>query len=46
MVLLFISTAVQPPKIVKPTKDTIAPEQGTAKFTSKITGFPTPSVTW
>ena len=38
--------AVKPPKIVKPTKDTVAPAQGPAVFTAKITGFPQPDVTW
>lgn len=39
-------SAVIPPKIVKPPKDTVAPEQGPAKFSTKITGFPTPQVQW
>ena len=38
--------AVQPPKIVKPIKDTVAPNNGPGKFACKVTGFPTPEVTW
>ena len=37
---------MKPPKIVTPTKDTVAPENGPGKMWAKITGFPVPEVTW
>lgn len=39
-------TPVQPPKVVTPLKDTIAPENGPATLKTKITGFPEPEVQW
>ncbi|XP_023933258.1 titin isoform X1 [Lingula anatina] len=39
-------TPVKPAKIIEKPKDTTVPEHGTAKFTSKITGTPVPTVTW
>ncbi|CAD5123507.1 DgyrCDS11848 [Dimorphilus gyrociliatus] len=35
-----------PPKIFKPPKNVTVPEQGPAKFTAKIVGFPLPKVSW
>lgn len=44
--LYLLLTAVKPPKIVEPTKDTVAAGNGPAVLTAKITGSPTPTVTW
>ena len=43
---MFVLAAVKPPKIVTPTKDTVAPENGPGKMFAKITGFPAPTVKW
>jgi len=37
---------VKPPVLVTPLQDVESAEQGPAKFTAKITGFPEPVATW
>ncbi|XP_074642623.1 twitchin-like [Tubulanus polymorphus] len=36
----------KPPKFVKKTEDVVSPEHGTAKFTCKVAGVPSPTLTW
>ena len=44
---LFIGiSAVKPPKVVVPLQNTTAPENGPAKLSTKITGFPEPTIVW
>ena len=43
---MSVISAVKPPKVVVPLASTIAPENGPAKLSAKITGFPEPEVTW
>ena len=44
--LLFSRIGVKPPVLVTPLQNVETSEQGPAKFTAKITGFPEPAATW
>jgi len=41
-----VDTGVKPPVVVSPLQNVDSSEQGPAKFTAKITGFPEPAATW
>lgn len=43
---LFFFTAVKKPSVVRKMSDTVAPENGTAKFDVKVAGQPIPEIKW
>jgi len=42
----MLNSGVKPPVVVTPLQNVETSEQGPAKFTAKITGFPEPVATW